>query len=117
MTHAAIELGARPADEPRCLRLVTLGVVQGFLDHELLAALAGTRVLSRFLGDHHMADAVREVRSINSIGLAQRNGSLHDVLQLPDIAGPIVLSQQLEGAASELSAWQCGLRSDAVEEV
>src|SRR2546428_100258 len=117
VSHATVKLGPTPANEAGRVCLVALEVVQPLLDHELLAALSGTGVVLRFLGNHQVADAVGQLLRVDALRFAQRHGTLHDVFQLADVPRPLVTTKQLERARGEFSPREATVGGDAVQEM
>src|SRR3989454_7827292 len=56
-------------------------IVEGLLDHELLASLARSRVLQGLLGDHQVADAVGKLCGVDAVNLAQGNGHIRHLMR------------------------------------
>ena len=80
-----------------CLRVIAIGLAYSAGDKVLLELLYGLVELSKGdrIGRAAFEQVLRQIFRKNRIAAAHHDAALHGVLQLANIAGPVVLPQQL----------------------
>src|SRR5713226_1987837 len=67
--------------------------------------------------DFLAADGLREQLDVDALLRGKNDGALHDIFELADVAGPIVVHQELEGRGSEMAQGLGIFLAVAVEEM
>src|SRR5512133_1289886 len=84
---------------------MSVGITQGFHDEVLLELrdrfleerlLDGDLIAALFLMSIALVVAERELAASDDLTTRQHDGALHNILQLADVAGPVVLHEALQ---------------------